>query len=174
MFSFFGIVLSGTDKRLIDIFVKKVFSMLRLIYFIGIFSLIFVSCKKDTIPQSEIDEALIQTYIADNNLDFTKHSSGLYYKITKVGAGASPTYYSSVKVTYTGTLLDGTIFDSRTLPYYPLSSLIYGWQIGVPLLRSGGSGTFIIPSGLGYGTTASGDIPANSVLIFDVALIDFK
>ena len=154
--------------------------MYRLVYFIGIFSVLFLSCKKDDTPQSEIDEGIIKEYLADNNLDATRHESGLHYIITKVGTGSSPTYYSLVKINYTGYLTNDTIFDSGSLDYYPLSGsnsqspLIDGWRIGIPLLRSGGEGKLIIPSGLGYGSRAYDDIPANSVLIFDIALIDFK
>ncbi|MFN9955636.1 MAG: FKBP-type peptidyl-prolyl cis-trans isomerase, partial [bacterium] len=73
-------------------------------------------------------------------------------------------------------LLDGTIFDQTTgnqTATFPLANLIPGWQEGIPLLQKGGKGTFLLPSALGYGPNPVGPIPANSVLIFEIELIDF-
>lgn len=137
---------------------------------------VFSGCKKET-DQSEIDEGIIKKYLEDNNITATRHSSGLYYVIKKTGYGDSPNYYSQVEVTYKGYLTDGTIFDQTspgsTYTGY-LSRLIEGWQICIPLLHRGGNGTFYIPSGLGYGNKAVGSIPANSVLIFDISLVEFQ
>ncbi|MBP8851009.1 MAG: FKBP-type peptidyl-prolyl cis-trans isomerase [Breznakibacter sp.] len=106
-----------------------------------------------------------------------KDSRGFYYKIKKEGTGSRPTADSLVNVQYTGMLLDSTIFDqtkgSNTYTNY-LSRLINGWQLGVPLLKEGGEGTFYFPSALGYGATSTSKIPANSVLIFDIKLVDVK
>ena len=55
---------------------------------------------------------------------------------------------------------------------FPLSGVIQGWQEGIPLFKEGGSGILLIPSALGYGSQSVGSIPANSVLIFDINLID--
>ena len=55
---------------------------------------------------------------------------------------------------------------------FPLSGVIQGWQEGIPLFKEGGSGILLIPSALGYGSQSVGTIPANSVLIFDINLID--
>ncbi|MBK8706215.1 MAG: FKBP-type peptidyl-prolyl cis-trans isomerase [Saprospiraceae bacterium] len=55
-----------------------------------------------------------------------------------------------------------------------MASLIKGWQIGLPLLKEGGRGTFFLPSELGYGDNPRPGIPANAVLIFDIDLVDVK
>jgi FKBP-type peptidyl-prolyl cis-trans isomerase FkpA/FKBP-type peptidyl-prolyl cis-trans isomerase FklB len=52
--------------------------------------------------------------------------------------------------------------------------LIKGWQIGIPLMKKGGKATFYVPSELGYGGNDMGAIPPNSILIFDIELIDVK
>lgn len=133
------------------------------------------SCKKDE-DQAEIDDQIIQSYLKEHNLDAEKHASGLYYIINKEGTGEHPTLNSTVEVLYKGYLTDGTVFDEtqNNAPVsFPLRSLIPGWQIGIPLMRPGGEATFFIPSDLGYGNTPQGDIPANSVLIFDITLLDF-
>ena len=74
---------------------------------------------------------------------------------------------------YNGTLLDGTKFDGNDNFNYPLSSLIPGWQEGIPYFGKGGKGILLIPPHLGYGDRPNGDIPANSILRFDIELFDF-
>jgi FKBP-type peptidyl-prolyl cis-trans isomerase FkpA len=71
-------------------------------------------------------------------------------------------------------LTNGTVFDqSLTNPVlYPLSQLIAGWQIGLQLIKSGGKIRLFLPPSLGYGNNAVSSIPANSVLIFDVTIIE--
>jgi FKBP-type peptidyl-prolyl cis-trans isomerase FkpA len=106
-------------------------------------------------------------------------ASGLQYKITQEGTGKSPTANSVVKVHYTGKLVDGTVFDSsveRGEPIeFPLNQVIAGWTEGLQLMKEGSKATLYIPSQLGYGEQgASGMIPPNSTLIFDVELIQVK
>ena len=82
-----------------------------------------------------------------------------------------------VLIHYTGRLDDGTVFDSsydRGEPIsFKLSQVIPGWQEAIPLLKKGGKATFVIPSGMAYGARKAGKIPPNSVLAFEVELIDF-
>ncbi|MBT3210227.1 MAG: peptidylprolyl isomerase [Bacteroidetes bacterium] len=144
------------------------------LFYLGLFILAFSSCEKET--QSEIDEQKIKSYLTENEIDATAHDSGIYFIITKEGTGGSPNISSSVEVNYKGYLTDGSVFDetSGNSAIFPLQNLILGWQIGIPLLEKGGEGTFFIPSELGYGTQAIGSIPANSVLIFEIELLDFQ
>ncbi len=134
--------------------------------------ILLFSCSEGEI-QSEIDEQIIVQYLEDNDLEATRHSSGLYYSITEQGQGSYPDLSSKVRVVYKGELLDGTVFDSGTLDYYALSSLVAGFQYGIPLFNRGGKGILYIPSSLGYGSKQVGSIPTNSILIFDIELIDF-
>ena len=70
-------------------------------------------------------------------------------------------------------LTDGTVFDQSTSAGISfLTNVILGWQEGIPMFSEGGTGKLLIPSPLGYGNRAVGNIPENSVLIFDVELID--
>ena len=146
---------------------------MRILTFLLCIGLLAVSCGK----QEEKDRELILKYIADNNLTAVEGPEGLFYVMERVGSGANPSTSNSVTVHYEGFLLNGDQFDSsidRGAPStFPLSSVIRGWQIGIPLFKPGGKGKLILPSALGYGSQSAGggDIPRNSVLVFDVELI---
>lgn len=133
------------------------------------------TCKENK-SQTEIDEEIILNYLKDNNINATRHESGIYYLITQEGTGSSPNYYSTVTVKYKGFLTNGEVFDQTSGDdkfIYPLYKLIEGWIIAIPMLKKGGKGTFLIPSSLGYRNYSLPGIPANSVLIFDIELIDY-
>lgn len=138
---------------------------------------LFVSCKKDE-DQTIIDEEIILAYLHDNDLEAeaTKDASGMYYIIYNEGTGGHPTTSSTVEVKYKGYLTDGKVFDqtpgSSTVSF-PLTNLIEGWKIGIPMLQKGGNGLFLLPSALGYGSANQSEIPSNSVLIFEITLVDF-
>lgn len=115
----------------------------------------------------------MQSYANANGITATKHSSGLFYQVTNPGTGAVPSLANTVSVTYTGKLLDGTTFESRTTPLnLALNQVITGWQIGLQQIKKGGSIKLIIPSSMAYGCAAVGSIPPNSILYFEVNLID--
>lgn len=108
-----------------------------------------------------------------------KTASGLMWVTLKDGAGESPTASSTVKVHYTGWLVDGKKFDSsvdRGQPIeFPLNGVIKGWTEGVSMMKAGEKRKLIIPPDLGYGAGgAGGAIPPNAWLIFDVELISFR
>ena len=103
-------------------------------------------------------------------------ASGLQYIVLQEGTGAKPTATSNVRVHYTGTLLNGQVFDSsvqRNEPIdFPLNQVIPGWTEGVQLMSEGAKYKFFIPSNLAYGERgAPGAIPPNSTLIFEVELL---
>lgn len=143
----------------------------------GFILVLFFSCKKDDDSnfqdQYDKDIALIENYITENDLDAHQTSTGLYYVIENEGNGSNPSISNTVTVQYSGYLLDGTKFDSGTSSF-PLTSVIEGWKQGIPKFKTKGRGKLLIPSYLGYGVSGSGNIPPNSVLIFDIYLISFR
>lgn len=150
--------------------------MKRLILLFLAVSFGLTACNKeesDTDKQAEIDKAIIENYLAENDLTAEVLSSGLFYIIDKQGTGVKPTVSSTVTAKYTGKLINGVVFDSRTASF-PLSNVIEGWKEGIPLFNEGGTGKLLIPSGLAYGSAARSTIPANSVLIFDIYLISVQ
>jgi len=106
-------------------------------------------------------------------------ASGLQYEIINVGSGEQPKPEDTVTVHYTGTLTDGTEFDSSRKRGEPtkfqLNKVIPGWTEGVGLMKPGAKYKFFIPDNLAYGERQMGDkIPPGSVLIFDVELISVE
>jgi len=146
--------------------------------FLAVLSLSTLSCLKGDSPeeQLEIDIQKIKDYLAANNLTATETPSGLHYIITQEGTGGNPNLQSNVTVKYKGYLLDGMVFDQTTgsaTATFPLANLIEAWQEGIPLLKKGGKGTFFSPSALAYGPNGVSGIPGNSVLIFEIELVNF-
>ncbi|MEO6304193.1 MAG: FKBP-type peptidyl-prolyl cis-trans isomerase [Bacteroidia bacterium] len=134
-----------------------------------------LSCKKKkTATQAELDEKIITDYISSNNLNATASGSGLYYVISSQGTGIQPNANSNVTVNYKGMLKDGSVFDQTATAgaTFNLGSVIKGWKEGMQYYKKGGKGILLIPSALGYGAQATGSIPANSVLIFNIELLN--
>jgi len=121
---------------------------------------------------------LMEEKLESVSQDAETTDSGLKYIMLEEGKGKSPMSGQNVSVHYTGYLLDGTKFDSsydRGEPItFPLGQgrVIKGWDEGISLLKVGGKAKFIIPPDLAYGSRAIGPIPANSILIFEVELVD--
>jgi len=132
--------------------------------------------------QKETDARLIADYLAKNNLTAQRTPSGLALVVTSAGSGAAPARGDSVKVAYTGKLLNGKVFDTSvgkddgtiTFPV-GMGWVIPGWDEGIMRLKKGDKATLVIPSLLAYGEQGvPGSIPPNSVLAFEVELVDVR
>lgn len=104
--------------------------------------------------------------------------SGLHYEIVKQGEGPAPKPTDTVKVHYTGTLLDGKVFDSSVQRNEPaefqLDQVIPGWTEGIQKVTKGGKIKLYIPPALGYGDQGNSGIPPGSTLVFEVDLLEIK
>jgi FKBP-type peptidyl-prolyl cis-trans isomerase FkpA len=156
-------------------------SMKKIIFALSVFIALLAGdgCIKDTVCKNKTvqsEQAEIVAYAAANGMTAAAHSSGLYYEITNLGGGVSPTTGSKVFIKYTGKLMNGTVFDSQTTTpvSFGLDGVIQGFQIGLPLIQKGGSIKLIIPSSLGYGCNGFGNVPGNSILYFEVELTDVQ
>jgi len=127
--------------------------------------------------------ANLTEYLKNNEITIQPTESGLIYVEIKKGTGPQATQGKKVKVHYTGTLLDGTKFDSSYdhPDQQPLEftigehRIIPGFEEGVSLMRKGGKARLIMPSKLAYGSRPAGpNIPAFSTLIFEVELVDVQ
>lgn len=107
-------------------------------------------------------------------------ASGLQYKVVKSGTGKTPGPNDTVKVHYSGSLIDGTVFDSsiaRGEPAtFPVKGVIPGWTEVLQLMKEGDKWQVYIPPQLAYGEAGAGGgkIGPNSVLVFDIELIDVE
>ena len=123
-----------------------------------------------------IDEG--EKFLAENKAraGVTETPSGLQYEVITMGTGEKPTAEQTVKVHYTGTLLDGTKFDSSVDRGEPaefgVNQVIKGWQEAIQLMPVGSKFKFYIPYELAYGESGTGPIPPYSTLIFEVELLE--
>ena len=137
------------------------------------------SCKKKTncdaptttAPESEV--SALESYISANSISTIKDNRGFYYTIVTPGGESKPDACSTVKVNYSGSLTNGSVFDSGNGVSFPLANLIIGWQQGIPLVGKAGKIILYLPPSLGYGSSAQNGIPANSIMIFTIDLLDF-
>lgn len=147
-----------------------------------------VENKFSASSQKDKDEKLIKEYLDKNKITATKNAEGVYVAVTQEGTGGTPNPGDTVYVHYTGKLTSGKVFDSSqdsTLrPGMPLEPIkfpigrgfvIKGWDAGLSGLKKGSKATLVIPSTLAYGLQGSPPaIPANSILVFEVQLVDIK
>ena len=120
-----------------------------------------------------------KAFLAENKTKpgVNETASGLQYQVITEGTGPKPTAKNQVKVHYTGTLIDGTVFDSSVSRGEPatfgVTQVISGWVEGLQLMSKGAKYKFFIPSNLAYGPQGAGKaIGPNATLIFEVELLD--
>ncbi len=127
---------------------------------------------------AEAEKTALPDYLATNKIKAQQTASGLYYVIDKKGKGALPKAGQKVTVNYTGTLLDGTVFDSSLKPgrtpfTFTLGQgqVIKGWDEGIALFPVGSKGRLFIPSDLAYGPQGNQGIPPNTPLVFEIDVL---
>jgi FKBP-type peptidyl-prolyl cis-trans isomerase FklB len=136
--------------------------------------------------KAEADKILYKDWIQKNEDFLAKNKekqgititpSGLQYEVIKMGNGPKPTSENTVKVNYTGTLIDGTEFDSsikRKEPaQFPVGNIIPGWKEALQLMPVGSKFKVYIPQNLAYGATGAGEqIKPYSTLVFEIELLE--
>jgi len=149
----------------------------------------YFKAEIETLKQAE--EGKLANYIAKNKLEPKKTDSGLQYIVKEEGAGNKPVVGDTVVVNYTGTLVNGKVFDTNDAElakkentfnpmrqYEPIrfrvghDPVIQGWTEGLQLLSKGSKATLLVPSSIGYGERGGGTIPPYAPLVFDVELVD--
>lgn len=142
--------------------------------------------------QLEEERSVIEDYLVNNNLEAETTEDGISIVTLREGNGEYPEEGDVVKVNYTLRLLDGTVIDTSYKDVAEANSIlnpqrnyapfeitiggggvIQGWQMGIPEVDKGGKATLFIPSIYGYGARTGGPIPPNSILMFDVEVVDF-
>ena len=157
--------------------------MSRLIAVVFAVAVLSAACatKEETAPNSGANPFQGKEAASVTTGNEVSTPSGLQYVDEVVGTGAAPAKGNTVSVHYTGTLTDGSKFDSsvdRGQPFeftIGVGQVIKGWDEGVLSMKVGGKRKLIIPPDLGYGARgAGGVIPPNATLLFDVELLGVK
>ena len=159
-------------------------------FFLGLLIGIAATCAlayslpEGTSPREYAGRAWESVFPPPSNADFLADNArvegvkttktGLQYKVIEAGEGNSPQATDTALVTYKGTLRDGTVFDENEQAPMPVGGVVPGFSEALQLMQKGGEYRIWIPSDLAYGEVSPGpEIPASSVLVFDVTLIDF-
>ncbi len=138
---------------------------MKYLYF-ALLTFMLISCGDD------VADLTVDEYIAANNLETRELDKGVHIAIERPGNDKKPNINSKITVNYRGTLTDGTEFDSGSNQDFQLANLIEGWRIGLKELGEGGSCILVIPPDVAYGSRETVTIPAHSVLVFDMDLIE--
>ena len=139
-------------------------------------------CNKSSDSGSGVSAVPSTTTVDGKSVPLQSTPSGLKYYDIRPGTGPAPKDGQTVSVQYTGTLLDGTKFDSSydhgSAPFdFPLGAgqVIKGWDEGVATMKVGGRRRLVIPGDLAYGANSpTPAIPADATLVFDVELVGLK
>jgi FKBP-type peptidyl-prolyl cis-trans isomerase len=131
--------------------------------------------------QIKIDDSILNNYFTTSKNIPQRIKPGLYVDLKEKGIGGDLRKGDSIKVNYTGKLINGEIFDSNTEKRFGhvepfkfvagVGNVIKGWDEALMLMQRGGKATFYIASPYAYGSKKMGAIPANSILIFDVEVL---
>jgi len=145
----------------------------------GVMGSLQQSIRDKAKKEGEVNLKVADEFLAKNkedNPDVNETPTGLQYRVIEEGDGASPVKTDRVKVHYAGKLIDGSEFDSsyeRGEPTeFGLNQVIKGWTEGLQLMKVGSKYEFFIHPKIAYGSRPRPTIPANSVLIFEVELLD--
>lgn len=147
-------------------------------YFV-LFSLVFmlVACKTYNDEDKQQFDKEIESFIKKKGYVMEKSDSGLYFEILEVGDSTAEYIKLNdiVSFKYTGKLLNGEEFDHQEKPVeFVVNDLIAAWQETMFYLKKGGKAHIIAPPQLGYGDHDLDDIPKNSILEFELEIIDVK
>jgi hypothetical protein len=147
-------------------------------------TMIAIAMPEKTSPVEFAQQGWEQIFPPPGNADFLIENakqdgvkttaSGLQYKVIKPGKGDSPVATDTALVKYEGRLRDGSVFDANEQAPMPVDGVVPGFSEALQLMQKGGEYRIWIPSELAYGDSSPGPgLPASSLLIFDVTLLDF-
>lgn len=140
-----------------------------------ILSFLIFSCNKIDTIQDTIDDKIITDYLTAKKIKATKTNTGLYYILDSIGNGKKVNSTNTIYVKYAGKLTNDTIFDQNLNgTYLSLKTAINGFREGASYFNVGGKGRLFIPSKLAYGKNSVGKVPSNSVLIFNIEVIEIQ
>jgi FKBP-type peptidyl-prolyl cis-trans isomerase FkpA len=117
----------------------------------------------------------IQEWIEQQDIQFNKTESGLYYSFERIGEGRKIKYTDSIKVMFKGSLLDGTIFEIEEKPLsFAVREVIIAWKEILLMSKNKAKIQIILPPQLGYGNHKLDKIPQNTILFYEIEIVDIK
>ena len=117
----------------------------------------------------------IREWIRQENIQYKSTDSGLYYYFENKGQGQKIKYTDSVTVQFKGTLLDSTIFEIEKAPVtFAVNEVIIAWKEVLLMSERNAKIKIIVPPQLGYGNHKLDKIPQNSILLYEIEIIDIK
>ncbi len=133
-------------------------------------------CGRVEVQAAASEVFTLESWLTSNGISAVKDERGFFYVVHRGGSDIRPSPCSGVTASYTLRTLNGTQIEASSGTTFQLNNTIVGWQEGIPLIGEGGSITLYLPPSLAYGAngSASGRIPPNSNLMFQVELIDVK
>lgn len=148
--------------------------MKRINFFLfALISVLLVSCDSYSDEELSKFDKKIEKYLKRKNIKCEKSASGLYYKIREEGEGEFIQFTDKVMVKYKGTLLNGDVFDEQTEAIeLPVSEQINAWKELMLQLKKGSKAYMVAPPQLGYGQYEVDKISPNSILVFELEVVD--
>jgi FKBP-type peptidyl-prolyl cis-trans isomerase FkpA len=137
---------------------------------------LLTACGSDGGPTDVPSNPAVETYapaLGVNIAQMTKRNDNLFTQDLTVGTGTELAAGDSLVVRYTGWLVNGSRFDSGTIPFrIGVQQVIRGWDEGLPGMKVGGKRKLVIGSSWAYGPGGQGPIPPNATLVFDAELLN--
>lgn len=138
-------------------------------------SITLIGCQTYSETDKQKFDKEIQAYLKEKKIDCEKSPSGLYYKIIEPGEGENIRFQDVVSFSYKGSFLTGEVFDNEKKPVeFEVKDLIGAWKEIMLELKPGAKAFLVAPPYLGYGDRKLDDIPANSILVFDMEIHGVK
>ena len=139
------------------------------------FTAILVGCKTYNEEEKQSFDGKIKTYLEKKGINCLRSDSGLYYTILEPGEGKNIQFEDIVSFSYTGSFINGQKFDQQKKPVeFAVKNLIGAWKEIMLELKSGAKVFLVAPPQLGYGEHELDDIPANSILVYEITVHGVK
>lgn len=133
------------------------------------------ACKSYSEEDKKSVDEQIKTYLTKKKIRCQHSPSGLYYRIENAGEGKTIQFQDYVSFRYKGYFLNGEQFDNQVEPVrFQVKELIPAWKEIMLELKAKSRVYMVVPPHLGYGNQALDDIPANSILIFELEVVDVR
>lgn len=140
-----------------------------------LFTLFLGACSTYSEEQLNSFDKKIKEWIGQQKVQFNKTESGLYYCFESNGSGRNIKYTDSVSVIFKGNLLDGTIFELEKKPIrFAVKEVIIAWKEILLMSKNEAKVQIIVPPQLGYGNHELEKIPQNTILIYEIEIVDIK